>query len=603
MNKVKLLQKNVEAGRSILVEENQGLMEVRTPSDALYYDTLYSFPIEPSPLTMVVIAATPSFSERVSPLLSFLYVALTPYLESTFSVSNTSGLVSQFLKKQTFLTYLEEADSSISNKDKTPEYKEAVRYLKKFPTDKDNIEFMTNLVDSLKKKYYKTLTDLDKKVFLLFYKVYCFSELDEQSLKNLVIAVRYVEDNKVRMLVKGIKQTSMSFEGIRDEAKVTTKKLFGTNNPSQTQLETLAKKKPEEYKKWRKLLTELKKESKLQVEDYFIENNLKLVDVETARKICAELKVECPIDKGFKGKVALGDTPSVMFKYYTQFGKLINGTPGIDVRMNPDYDKSDSTYVCTSLPAGSFTNKRHKFYTLQFMKNSCSTNFASSRQVADVIEDCRAQFIEDMDNTDFKIQMYATLARLADLTCGRIGNAGSEKIGTYGLHNLLVKHITVKEGKATLEYVGKDHQDQKHVVTDPKMVEKIKKLVRGKKKLDYVFSKDGAKKVSPKNINVYLDRIGFPSTFHKFRKYHASRKFTEFKEAAKGKTQKSNVVTKFNKVVEEIANMLGNTPAVVVKSYIDPELTAQYFKEQGVEPPKSVKTALSKSHLAEDDDA
>jgi serine/threonine protein kinase len=62
-----------------------------------------------------------------------------------------------------------------------------------------------------------------------------------------------------------------------------------------------------------------------------------------------------------------------------------------------------------------------------------------------------------------KIMIIATIVRLIDKTCERVGNEQSKLNGHFGITNLRKKHIKINGSKITLDYTGKS--GMKHNVT------------------------------------------------------------------------------------------------------------------------------------------
>lgn len=568
----------------------KSILGILTPSDARFYNHLFSMKLPVTLPENEITVATVRISAKVEfvnkELMSFIYTAFPYFLEEVYGLKDETVQFKN-LKKE-FLSYLENAIPSFG---RHTELKPIVIKLKHFPKQ-NTIALFGELIIQLKKFIYKDMPDPDKKVFLLFYKFMKEKAYDQELVNKIVYSSLMLTDDKVRKVVKHLETDK--YASAKEDITKETEQLFGTATPSTAQLEKLMKKNPEAYKAWRTRMTAVRREAKKVLTSYWHDKKLDLVTPKEARAICEELDIECPIDKKYVGYVSLGDSPSILFKYFTKYKRELNGTPGKDVVMNDKYT-DDTTYYCSSLPAGSFTNMRHNFYTQDFIKKSSTNKFDKVRLIAPVIEDCRAAFLKDIKSKDDITKVSAFLCLLADHTCGRIGNSESEKEKeTFGLHNLLRKNLKITENSCILSYVGKDHQDQRHVVTDPLLVKYIKKFAEGKKPKEYLFTtpKMGNKKINPKAVNKYLTSIGFPATFHAFRKYHASRTFVELTRDQE--INEKNGVKIYEEALKKIAFMLGNTPPVVMRSYVDPDLTIIYFKKNNIKMPTKVENTIKK---------
>lgn len=583
-----------------------------TPSDAIFNSILNNILDAVTNLVTVNTVMTASsvqvFSDEFLPVCNFLYQFLPFYLKNQFGINYSEGKGTKFWKKTVIKSLCDNMKVFLTEHKKSSANINLV--LKGLPLaveDIANLDYLTDFVNELKKKYAKTLKGQDKKLFNYFYKVYGYEALDDKAIHNVLTYARYIQDNNIKLLIRSIDHKYASIEknfaATADANKKATLALFGTENPSIEQLQKVAAKSPTKYKEWRKGLNETTRQAKILLEEAWVSKKWTVVPVDDVRALLKKLSIKDTIDNGFKGKIGLGSTPGMLFTYHNMNGIQIEGTPGTNVIMNAKYDADkDDCYVCTALPAGSFTNKRYRFYTVESVKKRSSKGFTASKNINNVIEDCRIQFDKDIKESKGKTKLYALVCKLADLSCGRIGNFGSEKRGVYGLHNLKIQHISFKGDKLIIEYVGKGKITQKHIITDSLLFTEIKKLCTGRKKTDYVFSKDGSKSIHSNTINKYLKEIGFSSSFHKFRKYHASRMFSDFiAKNSKKNMQPKTALEEFKKAIESIAEKLGNTSAVVVKSYVDPELMTSYFKKYKVDPPKTIKAALEKSYLGLND--
>lgn len=428
-------------------------------------------------------------------------------------------------------------------------------------------------------------------------------ELSDNNWKNIQELSRSTKDSHLRQYLKSLDSidynTSLSsLDTSVKELQNISKKLFKTINPSDEQLKELKEKSPDKYKEYRKYVLQQKKDAKIALEDSWDERGLNVPeDVKIVKKLLKELKIPDPIDPGYVGKVAIGPSPSVLFTYYTKYGKELENVPGSQVRMNPKYTEDDNTFYCIGLPQQNFTNKEYRFYTKDYRKKSLRTKHSKAEKLAHEIdiEKLRAIYRKDfaplLSNPEKPTikSIAALVTAILDETAGRIGNTGeSEKNGVYGIHNLLSKHVTIRDGKAILSYNGKKNVHQRHIIEEPKIVKALTYLKSIRKPSQYIFSVNGSRPVSSSYINNYLKDLGFPDTAHGFRKYHANRIFNEVINSNLAAI-KRNPLKVFDKAVDEVAKKLGHQPSNSIKSYIDNDLIRDYFDRTGATPPKIVK--------------
>ncbi|MDE7346744.1 MAG: hypothetical protein K2N48_08405 [Muribaculaceae bacterium] len=401
--------------------------------------------------------------------------------------------------------------------------------------------------------------------------------------------------------------SSVELKEAKKSVDAITKKYFKTDEPSAEELKDLQEKNPEKYKEYRKTVLAVKKAAKKVLEEAFEKHDYKIIDVDTARDLLMRLGIPDPIDENFIGKVGLGTTQSMLFTYYTIFGKKLSCVVGKNVKMNPKYNEKDDTYYCTHLPFISKKGVPIKVYSEDHWKQSKEKLYNGLRECLPVLEDVRSNFsstVKPILNGKFDnvAALAALVMKVISETAGRIGNAGSvDEHETFGIHNLQVRHIKITKAGASLKYIGKKGVPQEHLVRDPVSVKCISKLIEDRGKEDYVFSKDGERPVSPTSIAEYLKSTGFPASPHMFRKIWAAKIFNT--EALKKIPEGRKVTPKeakeiWNAAIEAVAKKLGQTEkGTSVRSYIDPSLMMAFWTRVGQKPPKTVQDVYDKMAL------
>jgi len=173
----------------------------------------------------------------------------------------------------------------------------------------------------------------------------------------------------------------------------------------------------------------------------------------------------------------------------------------------------------------------------------------------------------------------ACAMRLLDRGFFRIGSEGyAEENDTYGIATIGRRHVTIRDDQVVFDYRAKGGQRQVQKIIDPEVLAVVQALKRrrggGEELLAY---KRGRRWVDVKSedINEYV-RDGTKGEFSAkdFRTWNAtvlaalalavSGPVAKGSRAARGRAER--------RAVEEVANLLGNTPAVCRASYIDPRV-------------------------------
>jgi DNA topoisomerase IB len=180
-------------------------------------------------------------------------------------------------------------------------------------------------------------------------------------------------------------------------------------------------------------------------------------------------------------------------------------------------------------------------------------------------------------------RVLATAVRLIDLGFFRSGSDEyAADNGTFGLATILREHVTCHRDEITFEYVGKSGKRHVQSVADDLASPVVRRLKRRRSFAecdDLLVFRSGSRwhNVTAGNINDYLREIsGGDFTAKDFRTWHATVLAAvglAVSQAAESPTARKHAITR---VVQEVAEYLGNTPAVARASYIDPRVITRY---------------------------
>lgn len=560
-----------------------------------------------------------SFSEDFSPISESIFYFLPLYLKTVLNI-NINLKFSLLYKREATLEATSSLISFLSEKDilnKTIETK--INRLNLIDSKGKNLENLSYIFHIISKKYYKYLDKpKEKECMESLYKV--IVDKKKGSLLKSLRYYNYIDDKKIRKVVKNVysdinkKRPEEEFEGESVNFKDKTKKAFGKEDEITIQeIKNLYNSDRNLYKEWSEAKLKMNKTLKVVLTDLWKDRNLpNSIPVSEMNRILRELGVESPIDKGFDGKVSLGRTSSSLFVYHTKSGLELEANPGTKVEMNPNYDpKLDDTYYCTCFPFNfSSTNNskdRIRIYTLKYRKEASSSIFNDAISVGNVIEGCRDEWKENL-NIKFskknieKETILSALCMLGDVTCGRIGSRDATVEGTDGLRTLKGKNLKIGKNKVIITYEGKARVKQKHVIEDNPLKEFLIFMKRNRKPNEYIFSIKGKKPIRFKDVNEFLREKGI-SNFHKFRHYHACRMFSDFlDDYFESNWTNEKAIKEFNKIVQEISKLLGNSVNICLRRYIDPRMLYRFWESVGFgNAPKSILKILRDAFLLPDE--
>ena len=212
------------------------------------------------------------------------------------------------------------------------------------------------------------------------------------------------------------------------------------------------------------------------------------------------------------------------------------------------------------------------------------------------ISDLRARVKDDLKSDDPMTQMTALAVSLMDHTCERVGNDDSADDGHYGVTGWLKKHITIRDGKATIKYVGKSGVKHEKTVDDGPTVTALKELCEGRDGDEAIFDTDDAK-VSADEVNDYLAE--FDVTAKDIRGYRANDEMCKAlraerakgpKELPRARKEKDEILkAEFKRALETVAEVVGHEASTLRSQYLVPGLEDQYVHDGTVI--KSLKVA------------
>jgi DNA topoisomerase-1 len=201
-------------------------------------------------------------------------------------------------------------------------------------------------------------------------------------------------------------------------------------------------------------------------------------------------------------------------------------------------------------------------------------------------------------------RVLAGAVRLLDLGFFRIGSESyTEENGSYGLATIRRDHVRVSRGEVRFDFAAKGGQRRIQAIDDPALARLSGALLRRKGGGPELLAfRDGTawRDVRSEDINGYLKELAEEDISAKdFRTWHATvltaallaskEEEEEAKEQAKEQKGLRSVTSRkrvVSSVVREVADALGNTPAVCRASYIDPRVIDRFLNGETIGLPR-----------------
>jgi DNA topoisomerase IB len=209
----------------------------------------------------------------------------------------------------------------------------------------------------------------------------------------------------------------------------------------------------------------------------------------------------------------------------------------------------------------------------------------------------RERVAVDLAGEDLHVERACALAvRLLDLGYFRIGNDFyAEEYGSFGLTTLERQHVKREQGRLVFEFTGKSGIEHHVEIENPDVVDVIERMRRRRStdpRLLACRNGQGWRSLTSADVNEYVREIsGMDATAKDFRTWHATVLAAAALAEAPGpeasKTAKKRAVAG---AMREVAEFLGNTPALARSAYVDPRVVDAY--DEG----RTIRTAVRRSY-------
>ncbi len=231
-------------------------------------------------------------------------------------------------------------------------------------------------------------------------------------------------------------------------------------------------------------------------------------------------------------------------------------------------------------------------YHPQWRLQKDGLKFDRALALAESLPAARRRVTLDLRSSDpTRERALAAAFRLLDTGSLRVGSERyAEQHGSHGLSTLLCSHVRIDRETITLEFPGKSGQEWESTLVDAELAGVLRGLKRRGPAARLIAWKDerGWHPVDAEDINDYVrERAGGEFTAKDFRTLHGT--VTAAIALAKAGPRPSPTARKrvVAQVMRDVAEVLGNTPAVARSSYVDPRIVDHYDHGRTIDPAKT----------------
>lgn len=232
--------------------------------------------------------------------------------------------------------------------------------------------------------------------------------------------------------------------------------------------------------------------------------------------------------------------------------------------------------------------------------------FDRTLRLGRVLPRVRTRTRRDLAGSEMTVSRASALAvRLLDLGYFRIGSdAYTDEHGSFGLTTLERRHVRKVGNTFIFRFVGKSGVDHVIRIDDPASVRAISDLRRRRGGFEEILAfKEGRRwhRLTPDLVNDYVrDVSGLEVTAKDFRTWHATV-LAALALADQGKPGASRAAVRRQQVeaMKEVADYLGNTPAMARTSYVDPRVLEHHEQGRTIRLPRERAGSLRWQEAAE----
>ncbi|WP_374022494.1 DNA topoisomerase IB [Mycobacterium sp. HNNTM2301] len=247
--------------------------------------------------------------------------------------------------------------------------------------------------------------------------------------------------------------------------------------------------------------------------------------------------------------------------------------------------------------------RRQYLYHTAWQQERAEEKFDRVLELSTRLPHWRAVIANDLGRNGLtRKRVLAVALRLLDRGYFRAGSEQyAEENESYGLATLLCEHVQVRREAVAFDFPAKSGVRRTVEIEDPEVVRAVRALMRRPNRTERLLvcrTATGWLDVRSDDLNVrFKELVGNEFTVKDLRTWHGTvLAATAFADADPAVSQRVAKRVE-SAVMKEVAEELGNTPAVARGSYVDPRVVTGY--EQGL----TIAAAARRAERARDPDA
>ncbi|QRY42877.1 DNA topoisomerase IB [Mycolicibacterium boenickei] len=226
--------------------------------------------------------------------------------------------------------------------------------------------------------------------------------------------------------------------------------------------------------------------------------------------------------------------------------------------------------------------RRQYIYHSQWQEDRSEAKFDRVLELSAVLADWRTGIASDLRRRGLSRDRVLALGlRLLDLGYFRAGgDQYAEENNSFGIASLLRDHITIGSDAVEFDYPAKSGVRRTLLVEDPAVVRAVRSLQRSRSNGDRLLAFRQSSEwteVHAEDLNLrFKEMVGDDYTVKDLRTWHGTVLAAEAFVDADPPVDDKVVKRVESAVMREVAEALGNTPAVARSAYVDPRVVDAY---------------------------
>src|SRR5262245_41751694 len=226
--------------------------------------------------------------------------------------------------------------------------------------------------------------------------------------------------------------------------------------------------------------------------------------------------------------------------------------------------------------------RRQYLYHQQWQDERNEEKFDRVLEMSAALPDMRRRITADLRRKGLERDRVLALAlHLLDLGYFRAGgDQYAEEHDSYGIATLLCEHVTPQKEAVEFDYPAKSGVRRTLLIDDPEVVRSVRALLRGRARPERLLAcrnGSGWTDLHADDLNArFKELVGDEYTVKDLRTWHGTVLGAAAFVGADPPVNKTVVKRVESAVMKEVAEELGNTPAVARSSYVDPRVVEGY---------------------------